>query len=218
MEVICRGEARSKGLHTYFTGCPCPHGHVAYRYTRNGKCSECAKQWQKENRESAQAAVRRYHEANKEKVNLRKRQHHVENKDAINARKREGYRADPAKSRERNREWYLRNVEINRAKVRARSKHMKHATPSWVNKDELLEIYMKCPPGHQVDHFVPVRGVTPDGRKVSGLHVPWNLRYLPAELNSGRNNRLTLEDLAEIEADTDRRFHALIGSILEPTT
>lgn len=212
-DIVTKPEARLLGLSTYFTGKSCPAGHVSYRYTSNGKCSECAKAWNKENADVTREAVNKYHAKNKDKINAAKRSAFAKNREVVNAKKRKTYHADPTKSRERNRDWYIRNAELNRAKVRARNKHMKHATPPWVNKAELLEIYINCPAGYQVDHFVPVRGITPDGRRVSGLHVPWNLRYLPAALNAGRSNRLTNEDLQEIEADTLRRFHAAYGSI-----
>lgn len=43
MEKISRKEAVSRGQITYFTGEECKHGHVAYRYVKNGACSECVK-------------------------------------------------------------------------------------------------------------------------------------------------------------------------------
>lgn len=61
----------------------------------------------------------------------------------------------------------------------------KHACPAWVNKDELLRIYKECPDGHEVDHIHPLSGKTS-----SGLHVPWNLWYLPPAENQRKNNRL----------------------------
>jgi len=36
-----RKEAKLLGRNTYLTGVPCKNGHVAYRYTMSGTCSQC---------------------------------------------------------------------------------------------------------------------------------------------------------------------------------
>ena len=36
-----RKEAKLEGSKEYFTGKPCPHGHIAIRRTDNGSCTEC---------------------------------------------------------------------------------------------------------------------------------------------------------------------------------
>ena len=43
MERLERKEAKRLGKITYFTGQPCKKGHTAYRYVKNGGCSECVK-------------------------------------------------------------------------------------------------------------------------------------------------------------------------------
>jgi 5-methylcytosine-specific restriction endonuclease McrA len=50
---------------------------------------------------------------------------------------------------------------------------------------EVKEIYHNCPDGHEVDHIIPLRG-----NGVNGLHVPWNLQYLPALQNRSKGNRV----------------------------
>lgn len=41
--MISRRDAIGKGLRTYFTGEPCRHGHVAFRYVVNRRCMLCMK-------------------------------------------------------------------------------------------------------------------------------------------------------------------------------
>jgi len=50
MEIITRAEAIEQGLSVYNSGNPCVHGHVAGRYTANGRCLVCNKQKLKERR------------------------------------------------------------------------------------------------------------------------------------------------------------------------
>lgn len=57
-------------------------------------------------------------------------------------------------------------------------RHIKAATPPWVDKKELKTIYDARPAGYDVDHIVPLKG-----KNVWGLHVPYNLQYLPSEIN-----------------------------------
>jgi hypothetical protein len=43
-QVIQRAEARALGLKFYFTGCPCPRGHVAERRTCDRHCLACKRE------------------------------------------------------------------------------------------------------------------------------------------------------------------------------
>jgi 5-methylcytosine-specific restriction endonuclease McrA len=76
------------------------------------------------------------------------------------------------------------------AQTRARQARKKHATPKWLTPSQHLEMEqfyslarMQRNPSH-VDHIVPL-----DGRKVCGLHVPWNLQILSAKSNMSKGNR-----------------------------
>lgn len=71
-----------------------------------------------------------------------------------------------------------------RAKLEARRKRVRQATPKWVDLRAIELIYEGCPTGHEVDHIVPLKG-----ESVSGLHVPWNLQYLPVSDNRKKGNR-----------------------------
>lgn len=64
----------------------------------------------------------------------------------------------------------------------------KQAVPKWLTEAQRLEIvkiYSNCPKGYHVDHIIPIAG-----KSVRGLHVPWNLQYLPALENIRKNNKL----------------------------
>ena len=75
-----------------------------------------------------------------------------------------------------------------RKRMNAASTQKKKQTPPWLTADQrnqMVSVYehatdcQACTgePYH-VDHIVPV-----NGKHVSGLHVPWNLQVLPADVN-----------------------------------
>lgn len=70
-------------------------------------------------------------------------------------------------------------------------------TPPWINSEQKEMIKTKYKEAkwmtqrtgikHHVDHIVPLLGVD-----VCGLHVPWNLRVLPARENARKGNKLEI--------------------------
>jgi 5-methylcytosine-specific restriction endonuclease McrA len=100
-----------------------------------------------------------------------------------------------AKNKDRKRVSDKAWVENNRSlansyKAYRRAKERK-ATPSWLTAEhreaiakiyaEALDLTQRLGTRHEVDHIVPLSGKT-----VSGLHVPWNLRAIPAQENNTR--------------------------------
>lgn len=72
----------------------------------------------------------------------------------------------------------------------ARRAGLEQATPKWANRAAIRAVYTRCAEvtlntgiRHEVDHIVPLRG-----RRVSGLHVHWNLQVIPAEDNRLKSN------------------------------
>ena len=67
-------------------------------------------------------------------------------------------------------------------------------TPPWLTKEQKEQIKDKYRKAralydftgikHDVDHITPLKG-----EKVSGLHVPWNLRVITASENRKKNNK-----------------------------
>lgn len=107
-------------------------------------------------------------------------------------------KADPelhAQEKARNRERAKRFPDKWRAMVAKRRATKLQATPAWLDADHLWmleEIYELVRLRKQItggewhaDHVVPLQGKT-----VSGLHVPWNLRVIPAAQNRSKGNRL----------------------------
>lgn len=73
----------------------------------------------------------------------------------------------------------------------ARRAGIERATPRWADRSAIKKVYEECirlsrETGirHEVDHIVPLKG-----KKVSGLHVHWNLRPIPAATNRAKSNR-----------------------------
>lgn len=89
-----------------------------------------------------------------------------------------GYEAKKA----RNRRWHANNREWRKAFNLIR----KGLGGNFVGYDEQMKaFYRERPEGFHVDHVVPLKGVDRDTKQhvVCGLHVPWNLQYLPGEDN-----------------------------------
>jgi hypothetical protein len=59
-----------------------------------------------------------------------------------------------------------------------------NAYPEWVSRKELQEIYKNSPDKNHVDHIIPL--IHPE---ICGLHVPWNLQYLPYRENCSKSNK-----------------------------
>lgn len=106
----------------------------------------------------------------------------------------------------------------NRYQCAARNARKNNAIPKWLKpfeRKQILDIYAACPDGWQVDHVVPLRG-----ELVCGLHVPWNLRAIPARLNSMKNNKLfsfMLDDESRSDGDLPwlREYFQEISALYE---
>ncbi len=123
------------------------------------------------------------------------------------------YNADPQKFRDRSREWRKANAErhisytdqwrkanpdkakvLGKVNAQNRRARLLNASPSWYDDAPLKEFIRNAPDGHDVDHIVPLCGLTSEGYPVSGLHVHWNLQYLPLSENRRKWRRMRVED------------------------
>lgn len=96
--------------------------------------------------------------------------------------------------REQSRAWRQANPHKVAAKQAERRATLLRATPAWLTPDDrwlINEIYELCAlrtrltgVEHHVDHFYPLKG-----REGCGLHVPSNLRVIPARANLVKRNK-----------------------------
>lgn len=110
------------------------------------------------------------------------------------------YRKNRESSIQRKLDWCKANPEkaaASSAEYRARKLK---ATPTWLSDEQKAEILcfydlardcqITTGEKYHVDHIVPLKG-----ENVCGLHVPWNLQVLPADLNIAKSNNHGTETL-----------------------
>jgi len=101
------------------------------------------------------------------------------------------HKENAALSSARRANWAVENPARVNAHTAARKARLLRATPLWANQFFIEEIYDLAQRRTkllgfewEVDHVVPLRS-----KLVCGLHVEYNLRVLPAVLNSSKGNR-----------------------------
>ena len=160
---MTRQEAKAAGESTYTTCKPCKTCGAQLRYTSKGNCKPCR---------IAQGTywTRLFNERHPEKNKKWCKRYREANRDKFNDYGREF------------RKKYPERHCATQAKRRATKFN---ATPSWADLKRIKEIYADCPKGYHVDHIIPLKG-----KNVCGLHVEYNLQYLPANENIRKGNRL----------------------------
>lgn len=83
---------------------------------------------------------------------------------------------------------------LYRIRSAARRAKQELVTPPWADLEAIKQFYLKCPPGHHIDHIHPI-----NGEHLTGLHVLENLQYLPAKENIQKSNRVDLEEVNNVE-------------------
>ena len=176
--LVTKNEARAAGLTTYFTGQPCPRGHIAARWTSSASCVICERERKgpgfccnkmapvRATEEYRAEHQRKYRAANAEKIRARVRVYQIDNKERV--------------------------MEYQTAYQAAKRVLQRKAQPPWVDVAGLKAIYRVMRRKNKeagkivchVDHIVPLQG-----RNVCGLHVPWNLQVISARENLQKGNR-----------------------------
>jgi len=204
MKRISPKQAKSQGLARYFTGKPCKNGHIYERYTASRKCRKCTHVKVKKfsglfkfctscKKKLKKIPKNFRYKSKKQKVltfrpvcricgREQVRKYNITLKGKLSKQKRDkSYVASGGRKTKTARAKACALSNLRRARIM-------NATPKWFteeHKKEIQKIYMSCPKGYHVDHFIPLKG-----KNVCGLHVPNNLRIITAYKNLSKGVKL----------------------------
>jgi len=144
--------------------------------------------------ENAKRLRKEWYERNKELTKERARQWALANPEKRHAIHRKNRDKDLKNHNARNRIWNAKNKHIKAALQAKRKAAQLQRTPKWLIDTDLWiieEAYHLAQlrtnlfnfPWH-VDHIIPLQG-----KSVSGLHVPSNLRVIPGSENVKKSNK-----------------------------
>lgn len=181
---ITRKEAQAKGLKRFFVGKPCPQGHVVERFVSSSGCVVCSR-----------SRTAEWDKANSDHKNDKRRERYELNSEKVLERNRDWYKNNKHKVLEQKQSYYVENRPDFYFRSQLRRTRKMRATPAWVDLEAINKIYQEAYAKsvfdnlkYHVDHIVPLQHPL-----VCGLHVPWNLRIVPAEENLSKGNKLIPE-------------------------
>jgi hypothetical protein len=159
-------------------GCPSSYDPIvakAYREQHKEKYKEHGKNWRKNNKDKNAERV--------EKWRLQNSEYLIKYQREYDAKRSEKRKITDALYRKKHPEIY--KLASTKRDIKRGKRIVKFGQRG------ISTFYRKCFPGYQIDHIVPLLG-----KKVSGLHVRWNLQYLTQEENIHKGNKVDLLEVS----------------------
>ena len=123
MNIVGRKQAAAAGLTRYFTGKPCPRGHLSERLVSTRGCLACARQktdeWAERNRDQLRATKRRWREVNADRVLAARRAWRAANPEKVKRHKASDYQRHSHQRKMIASAWAAANPELVRYYSRA---------------------------------------------------------------------------------------------------
>jgi len=147
--------------------------------------------WHEANRDSQLLKNKAWRETNKERHLASVKAWQTDNQERIAIARRKWRKENKHRHANTHKNWCGANPDLIRAYAAARRAMKLQATPSWANRDAIIEYYedavrLSAETGYawHVDHIVPLKS-----KFVCGLHCEANLRVIPSIENQMKNNR-----------------------------
>lgn len=177
----------------------------SYKQSRGNKivirtyCDICelkrSAEYEANNREKRREQKKEFYKNNTEKERARGKKYYVENLEKEKVRWSKYRDANRERLRERDRKRAKDQPAYFTHKTQKRHTAKLLRTPAWLTNQHWKEIETTYQLSqwcsevtgvrYNVDHIIPLQGKT-----VCGLHVPWNLRVIPAADNFKKGNRI----------------------------
>jgi len=182
----------------------CVHGHEIEIVGRNkwGSCNGCKKVPVKRSKKELKEKREKRTPRTVEKIRAYTQKYYLEHKDVFQERynnKRqelieyqlERYYNNQKELLDYQKEYNKTHPEISRLNSLRQHKKRRKRIPNF-GQEGIFEFYENCHLDMEIDHIIPLCG-----RKVSGLHVSWNLQYLTPQENRSKGKRVDLIKASE---------------------
>jgi hypothetical protein len=168
----------------------CKHGHDTNIYGRDSRnaCNDCKRQWSLENSNY----YKEYFQEHRDILLAKMKDYRTENGPILALKQKEWWDNHREQKAEIDRQYFINNREKCLAYNIKNQTNRNLREVAWTDWDNIIEFYKNKPDDMVGDHYIPLQG-----KKVSGLHVSWNLQCLTQTQNARKHNKCNLLEVSE---------------------